>query len=218
MKTILTLAIMLASLAVRAENIPNSGNDGSDDRSMDKNSSAYLSDSLLDAFDEKRLDKGTGGDDSDFWLRLTVIRSFHAPLMFTWRMHPNGGESFLDVKRVQKQNSKAAPISYKKHDLWTRKRVSATQGRLLKSLFDASALMELPRKDWSLGSLDGSQWIYEVAASNDARLVVRSSPITAKADEFEALKVPTARIMQESKLNALGLMLWLLSEVDEEPY
>ena len=218
MRAYLTFAVIVSAILVRAETTPSSKDAGSQDRSMDKKSSVFLPDQLLQAFEEKRLDKGTGGDDSDFWLRLTVVRSFHAPLMFTWRMPSNGEESFLDVKRIQKLDSKSAPVTYKKYDLWTRKRVSAAQGRLLRSLFVDSALMKLPQKDWSLGNLDGSHWIYEVAASNDSLLVARSSPITAKAEELKASEVSTERIMQESKLNTLGLMLWLLSEIDDEPY
>jgi hypothetical protein len=183
------------------------------DRSGDKKSEAFLSEDLLKAFEERRLDKGIGNGRT--MIRITVLRSFDAPVVFKWYPAPPGQESELEVKRLKVAVGRDGERIYQGIDFHQRLKLRASQELLLKGIYQHSSLQDLPQKDWVMGGLDGSKWIYEAAAGDRSILVARWSPIHPTLEETE---VDRQRLSKELQLTTFSLMLWALSGIDERPY
>ena len=184
------------------------------DRSADKKSDGFLSDELLKALDERRLDKGTGKGDGV--IRITVLRSFHAPLVFKWFLSSElGRPSMLHVKRLKYVVNDKGERTYKGLDLHQKLKLRPSQEELLKTIYAHAPLQELPQAYWTHASLDGSQWIYEAAAKSGSILIARRNPINPL---LEGTKIDPKRLSHELRLTAFAMMLWTLSGIDERPY
>ena len=183
------------------------------DRSADKKSDKFLSDDLLNAFEERRLDDGVGKGREV--IRITVIRSFHAPVMFKWFPAPPGQESELEVKRLKVAIGADGERSYQGIDFHQRLKLRPSQEGLLKEIYQHSPLQDLPQVDWTGKGLDGSDWIYEAAAGEGSVLIARWSPIDPV---LEGQKIDRKRLSKELQLTTFSLMLWTLSGIDERPY
>jgi hypothetical protein len=183
------------------------------DRSGDKKSEEFLSEDLLKAFEERRLDKGTGKGREV--IRITVLRSFDAPVVFKWFPAPPGQESELEVKRLKVAVGKDGERSYQGIDFHQRLKLRASQELLFKEIYQHSPLQDLPQKDWVMEGLDGSEWIYEAAAGDGSILIARRNPVTPI---LEGTEVDRQRLSKELQLTTFSLMLWTLSGIDERPY
>jgi hypothetical protein len=180
------------------------------DRTGDKKSDKVLTDRLLKAFEEERLDKGTGKGRPV--IRITILRSFHAPLMFKWFPGEDGEESFLVVKKLIK---KQGEVDFQGLDTNKRVKLTASQETLLKEMFTNSPFQDLPQEDWQSPGLDGSEWIYESAASDAEILITRVNPVDPV---LEGAKIAPKRLSKELQLTSFTMMLWLLSGIDERAY
>lgn len=180
------------------------------DRSEDLGSEEFLSDELLAAFDEGRMEVDAGEK-----IRLTVLRSFHAPLMFTWYPRPLGQESALVVKRLRVLRDDDGEVTYQGLDFNQRLVLRPAQGRLLKEALGRSPIYELPQADWMEPGLDGALWVFEVPDEEGSIVIARHSPLSPMVHIFE---VQAERLVREMHLASFGLMLWTLSGVDELPY
>lgn len=182
------------------------------DKTKDLGSENFLSEGLLAAFKEKRLEKGIGNTKS--LIRITIIRSLHSPLMFQW--FP--GESRLQVKRL---NNDSDPFgdSYGELSMNRAVKLTAIQNNLLKSLYSKAPLDILPQAYWQPQGLDGSTWVYESAVARKGTiLVARRSPIDPSKASLEYTNIKSDRLAKELQLTSFALMLWMLSGVDEDPY
>jgi hypothetical protein len=188
------------------------------DRTEYHNSEHFLSDELLRSFGAKRMDEGSGGDESHFIIRVTVLRSLDAPLMFTWHIKDKDESSELKIQRLKVTYSDTNGKEYHGVDFSKAISIPPNQGRLLRSVFHASNINSLPQSDWQKAGLDGSRWIYEVAVHDSSIVLERNNPIGLNEATFELFKVSMIRKEQESNLTAFALMLWLLSELDDKPY
>ena len=182
------------------------------DRKGDKKSTDVIDDKLLTAFGEKRLDKGTGKDRAV--IRIIVTRSFHAPLLFKWYPADDTLKPLLHVKRLKVKRTETETI-YEGLDLDKRIELKTSQENLLKNIYRHSPIDELPQDYWTPAALDGSGWIYEVAAGDSSILLTRRNPIKPF---LEGTKISPARLSLELQLTTFSLMLWTLSDIDEEPY
>lgn len=183
------------------------------DRSKDKESKCFLNDTLLTAFDEKRLDNGTNKP----VLRITILRSFDAPLMFKWFPSGEGKGAVLHIKKLKVDRDTDGSQVYKGLDTNKQIKLSEAQERLLKHTYHHSPVDELPQPFWQPDSLDGSVWIYELAAQKGSILIARQDPI-APNEIFDNLIVDPKRLAREMQLTTFTLMLWALSGIDEKPY
>ena len=183
------------------------------DRSSDKKSDKFLSDKLLEALDERRLDEGMGTGSAV--IRITILRSFHAPLVLKWFPAEPNKESWLHVKRLKWEVNDKGERNYLGLDLNKKIKLRPSQEKLLKTIYAHSSLQELPQAYWTPEALDGSQWIYEAAAKDGSILIARRNPINPT---LNGTKIQTQRLLHELQLTTFALMLWTLSEIDEEPY
>ena len=183
------------------------------DRSSDEKSDEFISTEILDAFGERRLDGGTGKGGPV--IRITVFRSFHAPLMFLWYPANLGQESWLHVKRLKFAVNDKGERLYKGLDLNQKLKLRPSQERFLKTLYGQSPLQDLPQDYWTPQALDGSHWVYEAAAADGSILIARRNPVNPF---LEGAKIQPERLAHELQLTQFTLMLWGLSGVDEEPY
>jgi len=181
------------------------------ERSGDNKSDKFLSDELLKAFEEQRLDDGA----KVRVVRITVLRSFDAPLMFTWFPAPSGQESELEVKRLKVVRGQDGKRTFDGIDFHQRLKLRPSQELLLKEIYQHSPVEDLPQADWSGGGLDGSNWIYEAAAGDESILIARWSPINPGV---EGTEIDRQRLSKELQLTTFSLMLWTLSGIDEKPY
>jgi len=183
------------------------------DRSSDKKSDTFISTEILKAFGERRLDEGTGKGSPV--IRITILRSFHAPLMFIWYPADPGHESHLHVKRLKFVVNDKGERIYKGLDMNQNLKLRPSQEGFLKTLYGLSPLQDLPQTDWTHESLDGSQWIYEAAAEDGSILIARCNPVDPL---LKCAQVKHQRLLRESQLTQFALMLWGLSGIDERPY
>ncbi|WP_411846756.1 hypothetical protein AAFN60_04145 [Roseibacillus persicicus] len=183
------------------------------DRTGDQKSDRFVTDSILEAFGEERLDTGTGKGRA--LIRITVLRSFHAPLMFKWYPAEVGKDSFLQVKRVKLVVNDKRERIYQGLDLDQILVLRPSQERLLTSIYSNAPLQSLPQAYWTPEALDGSRWMYEAAAEDGSIIIVRRNPIDPS---LEGVSVEKDRLSHELQLTSFAMMLWTLSGVDEEPY
>lgn len=182
------------------------------DRSGDKRSDKFLSDELLKAFEERRLDDGAKDREV---IRITVLRSFDAPLMFKWFPAPPGQESELEVKRLKVVRREDGSRTFDGMDFQKRLKLRASQELLLKEIYRHSPLQDLPQADWAGDGLDGSDWIYEASAEDRSTLIARWSPINPV---LKGTGIDRQRLSKELQLTTFSLMLWVLSGIDDRPY
>ena len=185
------------------------------DRSKDEGSKSFLDDALLKAFGEKRLDNGADKD----VLRITVMRSFHAPLMFKWLPSEEGKDAWLHVKTLKVDRDVDGDRVYKGLDTNKRIKLTVAQRKLLQTTYGHSPMQDLPQPFWQPEALDGSRWIYEVAAEGGGSiLIARRNPIDPGKACIDFTKIKPERLAKELQLTSFALMLWMLSGIDEEPY
>ena len=122
------------------------------DRKADKKSVNFLSDDLIKAFEEQRLDDGVGKGREV--IRITVLRSFHAPVMFKWFPAPPGQESELEVKRLKVAIGSDGERSYQGIDFHQRFKLRPSQEGLLKEIYDML---------WQNGTDDFKDILYTLA-------------------------------------------------------
>lgn len=182
------------------------------DRGNDQTSSAFLTDDLLKATGEPRLDKGSGKGGPGL-IRITILRSFNAPLVFTWFPEGREQEPSLQVKRVKVETDDIGNRAYAGMDVNTRVILRPPQNENLKTLFQKADFDGLPQDCWQTGSLDGSLWIYERAAEDGWTLIVRHNPIDPQVEEQSP--VSKRQLVKESNLTTFALMIWTLSGLDE---
>ena len=221
MKTIITSLLLLIGVTVAdTENtvspfaiVPST----KIDRSGDKKSLDFISEDLLNALHERRLDKGVG-DNAPGVVRITVLRSFHPPLAFLWFPSSEGQESWLEVKRVRLQIDKEAKHTYNGLDLSTRIKIRPSQTTNLQEYFHGTRITDLPQSCWQPESLDGSTWIFEFAAEVPDRsiLLVRRNPIYPLG-ALKGSTISRERLLQESALTTFALLIWTLSGIDDVP-
>lgn len=189
------------------------------DRSGDKTSEHFISDALLKLFGERRLDEGFGKEST--LIRITVLRTFDAPLMFKWYPGEQGGESVLQVKRLKFVINEKGEKIIKNLDLNQKLVLRPSQKRFLKTVYGKSPLADLTQKsplyhDDEINSmLDGSLWIYEVAGSKKSIVIVRHNPIDP---QLEGKKIAPNKLVPELQLTTFAMLLWGLSGIDERPY
>ncbi|BDS05356.1 hypothetical protein NT6N_03960 [Oceaniferula spumae] len=181
------------------------------DRSKDLKSDSFISNGLLAAFREKRLDKGSGNKKS--LIRITIRRSFHSTLMFQW--FP--GESRLQVKRLKPHDDPFGD-SWGELDLDRSVKLPEAQQKLLKILYSNAPLEIMPQDFWQPQGLDGSTWIYESAAEGGSILVARRNPVDPSVVCIADTGIKPGRLSKELQLTSFALMLRTLSGIDEEPY
>lgn len=183
------------------------------DRRADKPSEHFLSNDLLKAAGERRLSGSIR--DGDLFIRITILRSFHGPLVFKWfPAHPEGTPK-LQIKRLKKGRNEEGEETYEGVDLEREVEISPAQDKLLKELYWNSPAQELPQPYWTHEALDGSKWIYEVMTDEGWILIARRNPINPVLD---GLNEDRARISKELQLTSFALMLWMISGIDEEAY
>jgi len=173
------------------------------DRTNDASSEDFLTDKLLKAFGEKRLDKGTS---KRAVIRITILRGFHAPLLFKWYPSDESLKPILQIKRLAVKRSSNKTV-HEKLDLDKRIELKASQEKLLKNIYTHSTIQDLPQNYWSPATLDGSTWIYEVAAEDSSILITRRNPIRPI---LEGTKITRKRLSRELNLTTFSLMLWTL--------
>ena len=188
------------------------------DRTGDRKSPAFITEDILRALQERRLDNGVGKKALGR-IRITVLRSFHAPLVFLWFPAPEGHESWLQTKRAQMQIDEDGKRTYTGLDLNSRIRLRPGQTRILQGFFEDTSIADLPQSCWQPEALDGSTWIFEFASEEDDRstLLVRRNPIYPLS-ALEGSTISKERLLQESALTTFALMIWTLSGIDEKPY
>lgn len=184
------------------------------DRTKDKGSVEVLSDEILKALGEPRLDKGTGKGGPGI-IRITVIRSFHSPVVFKWLPGADGQQPSLQVKRAKMQKREDGTRIYTGLDIDTRVKLRPFQDHNLKTLFSNANFDGLTQDCWQGPGTDGSVWIYERAAEDGATLLVRHNPINPDS-ALEYSKITKKQLLQESNLTTFALMIWTLSEIDDE--
>jgi|GEM_PF-6168852 len=162
----------------------------------------------LKAFQEPYLDKGTG-DDRDL-IRITISRSFHAPVMLKWYPGKEGESSQLQVKVLKKGDDGE---SYSRIGLEKNITISAQQRDLLTRMVESSKATSLPAPCWQGAMLDGSTWIYEFASKGDSICLERKSPILSG---IEIENLDKKRLLRETHLTALTMMLWQLADLKGE--
>ena len=156
--------------------------------------------------------KGTGKKRSV--IRITIMRSFHAPLLLKWYPAYDEHKALIHIKRLKVKSTDTERI-YEGLDIDKRIELKASQEKLLKAIYRHSPIQDLPQDYWSPQTLDGSMWIYEASGGDGSTLLTRRNPI----DLFlEGSNIKSARLARELQLTTFSLMLWTLSDIDEEPY
>jgi len=184
------------------------------DRSKDRKSPEYISDEVLKALGEPRLDKGTGKDDLNV-VRITVLRSFHAPLAFIWRMTPDGDT--LVVKRAKMKTVDGERV-YEELDIDKSISLSKGQVKLMKEFLGKVDFHLLPQiseqEEMGYETMDGSRWVYETAAAKESILFSKRNPLVF----FPPSELPPAaqgRLKSEVQLNQFAVMLWTMAGIDD---
>lgn len=184
------------------------------DRSKDRKSPEYISDEVLKVLREPRLDNGTGKDDLNV-IRLTVLRSFHAPLVFIWRITPDGNT--LQVKRAKMKIVDEQRV-YEGLDIDKSISLSKDQLKLIKAFWEKVEFHDLPQiseqEEMITASMDGSTWVYETAAAKESILFAKSNPLHF-FPESELLPAARGRQKTEFHLNLFAVMLWTMAGIDD---
>ena len=171
-------------------------------------SKKVLSDLILQKFGEQRLDNGNKVD----VIRITILRSFHDPLMFIWTVDNKAPEKLV-IKKVQRVIDKEGEITYGQLILNKKIDMTKSQSKYLKKMLLVSDAHCLNPKDWQQETLDGSTWIYEFASRGKSIVLVRRNPIEAKVGD---LKIPRKRMLKESALTSMALMIWTMGNLENE--
>lgn len=177
------------------------------DRSRDKGSGKFLSDGILQAFGESRLDSGS--PDGRTAIRLIVFRSFEDPLMFKFVLGAEGKEPYLDAKRISKAEDGVFRVTQNRRLL-----LRPEQESLLLNVYATSPIDDLPQDDWQEPGLDGTQWIYEITAKGRHVLLSRSQPMQP---HVEGVEITKERLAREMSLTSFALVLWTLAGIDDFP-
>ena len=162
------------------------------------------------------MDKGTDNDHSEV-VRVTVLRSFHAPLAFIWRITRDGGT--LRVKRakmrIEKEEEKRV---YEGLDIDKSIPLSKEQMRMIQEFWGKVEFHDLPQiseqEEMMTGVLDGSSWVYEATVGKESILFAKSNPL----DFVPPSKLPPAakgRQKSEYQLNLFAVMLWTMAGIDD---
>ncbi|MBU4461173.1 MAG: hypothetical protein KJ579_11435, partial [Verrucomicrobia bacterium] len=182
-----------------------------------------LTDEILEAFEEPRLDNGFG----EAVIRITVLRSFHAPIMFIfYPRREDPGEPLLYVKRlrrvVDEQFIDHRRVRHEDLDFHNQLKLRVGQRDALYTILGQADVGNLPSECWQRPGLDGSAWIYEFAAEGGSTLLRRRSPIATK-DYLDSLarmdmldQVDILRLAREMNLTTFAMMIWTLSGLDSE--
>ena len=174
-------------------------------------SEQYLSEHLLDRFNEPRLDNGS--PDGKPVIRITVLRGNQSPVMMIWHPERRDGTSTLHVK-VLKVDTIQATTSYTSITLDRLITLTQAQTKALKSIYTLAPLQSLPKEPWQSETLDGSAWVYEAAAGKRSVMVCRRNPISP---DLSTNEIPKARLVKELQLTSFGLTLWTMANIDEMP-
>ena len=175
-------------------------------------SKEFLKSELLESFEEKRLDEGAEEDT----IRITVLRSFHDPLMFIWEPRVDEVGSKLIVKKVKLNYDNDKNIVY--GDLLLDKTINLnfSNSKKLYRVLALSNVYTLNPRGWQPDTLDGSVWIYELVSEKSSVLLVRKNPIQPI---FKGVEISKENLFKESNLTFFAVMLWVLSDIkDPELY
>jgi len=183
------------------------------DRTKDKGSAQFLSDAELKALDEPRLAKGTGKGGPGI-IRITVLRSFHSPIVFTLYPATERQTPTIHVKRIRMRTDENGQRTYLGLDIDSRVKLRPSQDKNLKTLFGNANFDGLSQDCWQGPALDGSIWIYERAAEDGATMLARHNPINPE-EAVKSFPITKARLLQESNLTTFALMIWTLSGIDD---
>lgn len=175
-------------------------------------SSKYLSDHLLQRFNEPRLDDGA--PNSLPLIRITAIRGKDSPVMLIWHPDQRDGTSTLRVKMLE-VNEEQSSITYSRIILDRKITLSQAQTRSLKSIYTLAPIHTLPQETWQSDKMDGSVWVFEAASGKKAMLLVRMNPIDP---EIASNPIPATRLAKELQLSTFALNLWVLANIDALPY
>lgn len=176
------------------------------------NSVVPVSQNYLSAFGESDYRKGSSLKRDV--VRLTIIRSHDNPVMIKWYPHDdNEGNSIIEVKKLRRSGESLTPDEIKYVLFYSRSfLVDKKTSSSLSSIVNKAQPNLLPKNDWKGAELDGSVWIYEFVAESSAYHVIRQSPLS-----YEGIKnLEIDRIEGEMNLNALGMLLWGISQNQEE--
>jgi len=165
-------------------------------------SSKYLSDEILGAFKESRLDKGVG--EAATIIRVTILRNSKDPIMFVLRFISSEKVNLI-VKIIHNDNNNQLMTSTPT--------ILVSEGRLklLKKVLDVANVENLPTMDWrGEEMLDGSRWIFEMAAGKEVILLERRSPLDyPKLDN----RLNLDRLSREKNMVSFVSMLWMLADL-----
>lgn len=171
-------------------------------------------DEMMKAMGEVRLDKGTGKGGPGL-IRITVLRSFHAPLVFTWFPGEGEREPSLQAKRAKMETDNMGNRTYTGMDLNVRVKLRPIQDKILKTLWENADFDGLPEECWQPASLDGSRWTYESAWEDGRTMISRTNPINPDI-AIEHSPISKQQLLKESNLTTFALMIWTLSGIDED--
>jgi hypothetical protein len=166
---------------------------------------------LLAKFKENSLANGTGGKSQ---VRITLLRSFHPPLMIKWYPEADADEVAVQAKTLTK-NLEPEGVRLSKD---VTARLSVGQRENLKQYFGLADPVNLPKEDWrSSDVLDGSTWVIEIASDEEVTRLVRRNPMSLPSESSDRNKVTHDRIWREQFLVTFALNLLMASglEVDE---
>lgn len=171
-------------------------------------SDAILPDSLLDKFREPRLDNGSEVD----VIRITILRSLHDPLMFTWTVDSKYPEK-LSIKKVERIFDKNGELKYGELVLNKNIDLTESQSGYFKKILAVSDAHNLDPEDWQPETLDGSTWIYEFVSRENSIILVRKNPIDARLGN---LPIPQEKLLKELTLTSMALMIWSVANLENE--
>jgi hypothetical protein len=184
------------------------------DRTEDKGSVDFISDDILKALKEVRLDKGTGKGGPGI-IRITILRSFHSPMVFTWFPATEKQEPSLHVKRIMMKTDANGIRVYSGLDINKHIKLRSSQDKNLKTHFGNANFDGLGQDCWQGAGLDGSIWVYERAAEDGYTLIARNNPINPQS-AVDHSTISKKQLLQESNLTIFALMIWTLSDIDDE--
>lgn len=178
-----------------------------------------------DAYNKKELAGFFGIDylnaSSGHVVRITVLRSADAPIVFEWRDRSKANEeSLIWFKRPEWERASLDPEEESplmtKPNLERAIRLSEAENRMLKKLYQNSPVKNLSKGDWAPEGMDGSVWIFESMRSENLEWRVRRNLINPLG--IERVKVPLSRVVSEMQLASFAVAIWALSGIDEVPY
>jgi len=173
---------------------------------LTKSKSTPVHPDILKSFNERIYKNGGNSLERDT-VRLTILRSLDEPIMITWYPYDDKFKnSLLSVKKTKKAEEGGELFFNEIHTL------TKSTSLNLSTFVGLSDPHGLPKEAWRDISLDGSQWIFEFASKEVGYSIIRNDITTHRFKK----SMTSDRVGREVSLTSFGLMLWILSNNDEE--